>query len=180
MNIDWGSAPDWAIAHAFHATAMGVKEVWVGEDKYQQFDHGKSFPYGGTVGAMSYHNPRRYQFAFETQRPTRWTGEGLPPVGTVCEILTIRDAWAKVFVVAITDYRIYCETVGRDEPDEFCPIKKYARFRPILTPEQIADEAREAQAKELFQLINPDSKWHKCDHEPWIAAIDAGWQKVTK
>ena len=146
MNIDWINAPEWAIAHAFHATAMGVKEVWVGEDKYQQFDHGKSFPYGGIVGASSYHNPRRYQFAFETPRPAAWTGDGLPPAGTVCEWFDADSGrWLKSEIAFLSSWVIVVRDV-LPHPEGPVDIafdlnKIHPKFRRIRTPEQIAADA---------------------------------------
>jgi len=177
MKIDWNVAPDWAIGHAIHATAMGVKEVWVGEDKYQQFDHSRPFPYGGTVGADSYHNPRRNQFAFETLRPAPWTGEGLPPVGTVCRIVKIDGIDAPLD----TECKIVAHEMNGDNPVAvYLHGKAYALFvgigiqecfHPIRTPEQIAAEERPAAAYGMCAVVptltNVDA----------VALYDAGYRK---
>lgn len=85
MNIDWSEAPDWAVAHGLHETGFGIKEFWLGETQHQNLEHAKSFPYGGGDPASgSFHNSRRESFSYVTQRPTPWTGEGVPPAGTVC------------------------------------------------------------------------------------------------
>lgn len=80
---------------------------------------------------------------------TEWTGEGLPPVETVCEVLYNSDP--EEFVT--------CKVIGYDENDVVIRITsgkrtgQYERvppawtgrtvFRPIPTPEQIAAEERE-------------------------------------
>lgn len=189
MNvIDWSKAPDWAIAHAFHATAMGVKEVWVGEDKYQQFDHGKSFPYGGTVGATSYHNPRRYQFAFETPRPAPWSGEGLPPVGAVCEyhklggVVSAGADWIRVKIIATITDDNRISPIAVFMPCDAAPYVGQGTadtFRPIRMPEQIAAEEREVEIGEMSRAIRERIKHYSGqDAADYSAALyDAGYRK---
>ena len=86
MDINWSKAPDWAVAHGLHETGFGIKEFWLGETQHQNLEHAKSFPYGGGDPSRgSFHNSRRESFSYVTPRPAPWTGEGLPPAGTVCE-----------------------------------------------------------------------------------------------
>ncbi|WP_052961845.1 hypothetical protein [Pseudomonas fluorescens] len=85
MNIDWSKAPEWAVAHGLHETGFGIEEFWLGETQHQNLEHSKSFPYGGgDPSCGSFHNSRRESFSYVTERPAAWTGDGLPPVGTVC------------------------------------------------------------------------------------------------
>lgn len=155
MNIDWSIAPEWAVAHALYAFGGEISEVWVGEEQYQRLDQPKPFPYGG--GAQSsFHNPRRYQFRYETLRPLPWNGEGLPPAGTVCEFTLHRGAvaWATGTVI------------GNEGPNQV--VIKYGRteyharnihgVRPIRTAEQIAAEERAAAIEEIRQLLMSSAK----------------------
>jgi hypothetical protein len=52
--------------------------------------------------------------------------------------------------------------------------------RLIVADPDTADDDREKAARELFELVNPDGKWHKF-HEAgkarYLAAIDAGYRK---
>lgn len=158
-QIDWGKAPDWAIAHGLHETGFGIKEFWLGETQYQNLEHAKSFPYGGgDPSCGSFHNSRRESFSYVTQRPAPWGGKGLPPLG--CEL----EAG-----FACEDFRIWhkgiCVAVGEDPEgrEEFCVVKfgnKIAmyrdegrRMRAIRTPAQIAAEEREKAANELADEI---------------------------
>jgi hypothetical protein len=159
MSIDWSKAPDWAIAHALHAFGGEISEVWVGEEQYQRLDQTKPFPYGG--GAVSaFHNPRRYQFRYETLRPAPWTGEGLPPVGTVCEWHGPNsdgpNGWVYTAsrVVAYTEDHLF---VCMQAPSCWPVVQRIdnCEFRPIRTPEQIAAEEIET----IFKwMVNRDSE----------------------
>lgn len=90
-------------------------------------------------------------------RPTSWTGEGLPPVGTeleagfACEEF---ETWHKGVCVAVGE-----DPEGREE---FCVVKfgtKLAmytdegrRMRPIRTPEQVAADERTRAIDELVKV----------------------------
>lgn len=150
MNIDWSKSPEWAVAHALHAFGGEISEVWVGEEQYQRLDQSKPFPYGG--GSVSaFHNPRRYQFRYETLRPSPWIGEGLPPVGTVCEYKRIVDAAWKQLKVKYhgTDFSVL--EVNGD--DVVMWNVHYGAFRPIRTPEQIAAEECRAAVNEIGDIL---------------------------
>lgn len=74
-----------------------------------------------------------------------WTGEGLPPVGTVCEV-DYCESWQRCEVVA--HFRQRCGMVAAFTVDLVDGAKSLdafgsESFRPIRTPEQIAAEERE-------------------------------------
>ena len=147
MNtIDWDKAPSWAnvVIRGEHGQEFW-SPAWGGNHKVESL-------ISGHTQYADMHDPHGWTKVADRGN-SEWTGEGLPPVGTVCEIHTLSDTWAKVVVVAITDYRIYCERVNQKEPGELCPVKKYARFRPIRTPEQIAAEQYERDAEELAKIL---------------------------
>ncbi|MEB0190011.1 MULTISPECIES: hypothetical protein [Pseudomonas] len=97
-----------------------------------------------------------------------WTGEGLPPVGTVCQfqdlgfdeqfkddledghtvkVIAHYEGPAGDMVAAFTfDYD------GGNSRDVECATKRH--LRPILTPEQIAAKEREAAIAEIAQEIS--------------------------
>lgn len=82
----------------------------------------------------------------EVGRITRqWNGDGLPPVGTVCEAFRpARETWLSVKII---DRQIGSECCAcRDDQDYLWWSTK---FRPIRTPEQIAADEREATIKEM-------------------------------
>jgi hypothetical protein len=93
--------------------------------------------------------------------PKPWSGpeDGLPPVGTVCEIHNPRLGWVR------------CEIVAHKNMD--CGGKPHAiawidgnnldqsqgnRFQPIKTPDQIAAEKRETAIRELMDIAGVDCR----------------------
>lgn len=177
MIIEWKNAPDWAIAHALYAYGGELYEVWVGEDKYQRQDHPMSFPYGGTAGDC-YHNPRRYQFKYETPRPVPWNGEGLPPVGVPIEMKhkDATEGWARPD---------FCEEtlvwIGKKRfmtADEMVGDIASYLFRPIRTPEQIAAEDRLKAIDEMADVYKSNYEGHVKDG--CQALYDAGYRKQVK
>lgn len=171
MSIDWSKAPDWAVAHALHAFGGEISEVWVGEDQYQRLDQNRPFPYGGVVESY-FHNPRRRQFRYETPRPPRWNGEGLPPIGAVCEFnscwahVARGESWHQVTVVYSSDesYVVRRDAAPEGETTEVCgpaTLSEIARFRPIRTAEQIAAETRIAEINEMLRHIRD---WPRGSH----------------
>lgn len=85
-----------------------------------------------------------YDYIVYSEPQTSWAGEGLPPVGTVCEAMVSPGEWAKVEVLAH----------GIEDDDEVAVLqagpriitKTFMGIRPIRTPEQIAAEDRLASA----------------------------------
>lgn len=183
MNIDWEYAPDWAIGHAIHAFANEVKEVWVGEAQYQRVDHSKPFPYGGGTGEARY-NPTRAQFHYETLRPAPWAGEGLPPVGVVCEFTGTNECGsnveqlrqgAEVTILAhyeqINGEPLAAFTFIDDEGGKLIGGAMAMLFAPIRTPEQIAADERAAAIKEMQQVVGTFNV------HPFECLYDAGYRK---
>ena len=155
MNIDWSKAPDWADAHGLHETGFGIKEFWLGETQHQNLERAKSFPYGGgDPSCDSFHNSRRASFSYVTPRPAPWTGEGLPPVGTVCEINHPTMDWVRCEIVAhkVMDCGGQTHAIAWIDGDTM-DQSQGLRFRPIRTPEQIAAEERKLQREQLAYLI---------------------------
>lgn len=87
----------------------------------------------------------------DTPKVFEWTGEGLPPVGTVCEWLN--DEWTKVVIVGSH----HGAAVAVDEIDpRRVFIGKKPCYRPIRTPEQIATEERVAAAQAWLKGIGQE------------------------
>lgn len=85
-------------------------------------------------------------------RPDTWSGEGRPPVGTVCET-TYDDGkyrwgyWLKTKVLAYGEQRTFVSQETRGKPGEWIEggiCSEGMKYRPIRTPEQIAAEERKA------------------------------------
>lgn len=152
--VTWANSPEWAKELAINPHGVSA---WLGDAGYVYMtDIGRFHEWAGPS------NFPRDCFKVVESRPVVWGGEGLPPVGMVCEIELIDKEWAQVVVVAITDYRIYCEQVGHHEcvdgPNDWCPVKAHAKFRPIRTPEQIAAEERYAFIREALCCVERNAE----------------------
>ena len=142
-QIDWSKAPEgathcWAQAQDFFKLDNGNWMVWYG--------HGMRWAkstiaerWGGLV-----------------ERPTTpsWSGEGLPPVGVVCEYRCVNDKWRQVKVIA------HMIEMQKDNP---CAVSQLgdtgplciggaSSFRKIRTPEQIAADEREAAILDMERI----------------------------
>ena len=79
-----------------------------------------------------------------------WDGEGVPPIGAVCEYYwPDRGKWRKCEVVAY----YFSNVVAIDVFDSTAVSLIHSSFRPIKTPEQIAEEERLHAIDEMYDLI---------------------------
>lgn len=151
-KIDWSKAPEGAThctpgdqlrtCTVFWRVVDGIAlEAWALSNDRGITDH---FTYGkdGCSGFVR---------DFAVVRPNQpWTGAGLPPVGTVCEIhgtvgQELRDeefSWRQVEIIAHTNFGGGDVAVGRDLECATLGWGIASKFRPIRTPEQIAAEER--------------------------------------
>lgn len=173
MSIDWSKAPEAAIGAMqadFKHTEGGFGHV--------EFlpSHGCRNEYSEGPGAWIYH-----------EKPKPWDGEGLPPVGTVCEFqhrnapngvwhpTTIRFS-SHAFVVFVDSIHD-CEECWR--VNDSCAID----FRPIRTAEQIAADERLHQVRNALSAIHASQLFPNDFVRGNIVAatveamIDAGYRK---
>jgi hypothetical protein len=76
---------------------------------------------------------------------TEWTGEGLPPVGTVCEIRAHKlTNWDMAKIEFAFRNVVVWGWMGEPSMNGLCTAYAHeVEFRPVRTPEQIAEEERE-------------------------------------
>ena len=141
-KIDWSKAPEgypvWIQGVDTNFTSGWYREL---SDRYESKK--------GT-----YYMKRDSSFFTANYRPTTpsWSGEGLPPVGVVCEANFV-GSWTEFelryygesYVIFKTRYEVQRTRIDFDT----CGVK----FRPIRTPEQIAADEREAAIGEMVQAI---------------------------
>lgn len=177
MNIDWSKAPDWAIANALYAFGGEISRMWVGESQYQPFDSLRPYPYGGGVGEVR-HNCTRREFCYETPRPTPWTGEGLPPVGSTCEV-DVAGAWTSGVILAHCLPPKEGFAVAQIDGEVGIAIGAEHDFRTIRTPEQIATEERELAITDICLVLDKDPSRPTLREKAGIL-YDAGYRKQVK
>lgn len=125
--------------------------------------------------------------ALKAEKSVEWNGEGLPPVGTVCEFAgfnpeetmpTDPRVGDQVTVIAhfmSGSFEVAAFTFYAPPEFEYLQVAQgaYGCFRPIRTPEQIAaDERSKAiEAMEQLGIGNPSR------HDLLAALYDAGYRK---
>ena len=143
MNIDWSKAP----AHATHWCPGNarIEAGWI-------YQAGSEF-YSCYAGSSCEHIPvfPEWRKSRLIPRPSPWSGEGLPPVGTVCEIAPpYRNHGSKVRVLCHDEGDAICRLI---EGDELGDIRQYmaSEVRPIRTPEQIAAEQKKVAIEQTIK-----------------------------
>lgn len=138
-QIDWSKAPEWA---KWHGLAGEMKsQVWFDDEKYSYVDgqqDGKAFFY---CDACTYSSQDFSNVTFRPSTPS-WSGEGLPPVGVVCEVNPDKAGWRKSVISYIGDGFVAWLQVGDLIVPEYGAFIDDCEFRKIRTPEQIAASER--------------------------------------
>ena len=105
-----------------------------------------------------------------------WSGEGLPPAGTVCELRNVAACtdWAQATVVFASRNVVVWDWAGEPAINGLCTAYAHAvEMRPIRTPEQIAAEEREQAISEMIQFCSELPCRQSC-----ADLYDAGYRKV--
>ena len=139
MNeIDWSKAPEGA-THYNHTCF----------DWYKVGSHEPFFWNGRAWAPARFWDDHKHDCI---QRPTTpsWSGEGLPPVGVVCEAKWGRTGWSRCVVFAHKPNANGRTDVLVDVDGDWTFFDKPSMFRPIRTPEQIAADEREAAIDVMF------------------------------
>ena len=112
--------------------------------------------FGGNSGSYQFFKDGEWEMGFgcmsnsylEIAQPEPWTGEGLPPVGTVCET-NVDGTWEESTVLAHhREMAIVFRYSLEHEAHMYDPVGE-SQVRLIRTPEQIAAEEREKAIAEM-------------------------------
>lgn len=138
MNIDWSKAPEWAnaVVTASAGTLYFVEDFGVRSKR-----RAVSNSYDCSLAAdMTIKN---HSWKLIEERPKKqeaWDGEGLPPVGTVCDMHIDDFGWITGTVVVHIDLD---EPTAVAHNGEEVFHGNASDFRPIKTAEQLEEEERE-------------------------------------
>lgn len=120
--------------------------------------------------------------------PIEWDGSGLPPAGTICEYRVSGGQWFKCQIRYLTKPYMGCPI----EVVMFSPHLKGEQtavigdgesevsFRPIRTPEQIAEEELQIATQAIMADAGITDSALKDDPEAWVwaaALYKAGYRK---
>lgn len=114
------------------------------------------------------------------EQPKPWSGpeDGLPPVGTICELRTKRGGWGEA-EIKYQGRRGICVWLwvrrdGNSEQVEWAESPDKLEFRAIRTPEQIAADKRETAIRELMDIAQVDCRVTAA------RLVDAGFKREVK
>jgi len=169
-DIDWSKAP--ADATHYKSADGGYVQHWIktGSDGRRMF--------------MRFEDKGWWHDDFSpadismcVERPAPWGGEGLPPVGTVCEWHGANsdgpDGWVytESKVIAYTEDNLFV-VMRKDGCWPVVERVDNCGFRPIKTPEQIAAEERETAIMQMQR----DTCTSTC-YDIFADLYDAGYRK---
>ena len=180
-EIDWSKAPEGAQGFMPRTTLWA--EGWWKQCRGKRF-----FCHAGKdEWNQTYADPfGQHGFVYrpDPDNAVAWSGEGLPPAGTLCEAQPWKEhdaPWKQMTVIAhwcapngIT-YSWCRSDYGTYEPQAL-------RFRPIRTPEQIAAEEREKAIQQLAEGLHVARGFRSPFEHTLIVAEwlhDNGYRKVT-
>lgn len=164
------------------------------QDDRQQFAQLIGYSLSG-YSELSFVSDEAYErAAAQAASQAPWTGEGLPPVGTVCEfnggVFAPEDPWDpdlrvgdQVTIIAHFDGGngdiLAAFTFRARNPDRgqfYVEQGRWGCFRPLRTPEQIAAEEREKAIDEMAETARKATGFgtNLADME---ALYDAGYRK---
>ncbi|WP_175597969.1 hypothetical protein [Pseudomonas aeruginosa] len=151
MSIDWNTAPEGA-TH-WEPTGPDFYEGWMkkeGTDWFYWSESGHKWINGILTCDVS----AEREATFEARPQEALDGQGLPPVGTVCEWHE-SDGWAytESKVVAYTDDGLFVCMQKQGRRPEVLRIDN-CDFRPIRTPEQIAAAERWAAIQQMLAFAD--------------------------
>lgn len=106
-----------------------------------------------------------------------WNGEGLPPVGVVCEHKRVNE-WLKVEVFAVKpNYNDSHTALFTFDNGTWAGCAEPSLFRPIRTAEQIAADEREAAIEEMAAIAHIPGSPLMTKREVAVLLYDAGYRK---
>ena len=86
-----------------------------------------------------------------------WSGEGVPPIGTVCEYRLNDGAWfmCKITMISGDDdcFVAWCDHLSKEQILTFSSKHYKLQLRKIKTPEQIAEEERENVIADMYETV---------------------------
>ncbi|HBO4723810.1 TPA: hypothetical protein L4V16_002035 [Pseudomonas aeruginosa] len=144
MSIDWTKAPEGA-TH-WEPRSDKYREAWMKNAADKWFFWGSRREAWIEESGISAEREAK----FEARPQESWDGQGLPPVGTVCEYRhMIWPEYRPCEIRYISEESLVAYDSGQEQFYRTCDML----FRPVRTTEQIADEGR----KKAIQQMQADA-----------------------
>ncbi|HEJ9706865.1 TPA: hypothetical protein SMN51_003691 [Pseudomonas aeruginosa] len=177
MSIDWSKAPDGA-THAgiipSRNTNVWYRDIDPVRGRYEYFSlMDESWHISGGSPLAQELIPRPAESA---PAALTWDGQGLPPVGTVCEYRhMIWPEYRPCEIRYISEESLVAYDDAQEQFYRTCDML----FRPIRTPEQIAAEERSKECDRIFFILsNVEREGNRSDMAE--ALYDAGLRLTNK
>ncbi len=164
MSIDWSKAPSSATHYLPEQKDLGWEACWYKKDgdKWLVMNCARLEKRGHMEWVVDDSEVDKFvpllvpRSAFSSE----WNGQGLPPVGTVCEHYGTADdlAWLEVEVIGhgnVDGRNVAFFRYGTGSPRFTVSYSTANNFRPIRTHEQIAAEEREKAIDAMLDLDPP-------------------------
>ncbi len=181
-EIDWRKAPEGAQARCPENELVGIYQAWYKKDAIGLVE--QICPDAG-LNTWTWMGGRRDYPVGAVLRPQeikpsqdqQWSGEGLPPVGSACEVNDERvGLWEKVDEV-LAHSRIAGKDVAVFQIGDYIAYSPADRFRPVRTPEQVAAAEREKAIEDIASIL--DGIWSS-EREAAGFLYDAGYRKQVQ
>lgn len=166
-KIDWSKAPE------------GATHYWPGNSRFYE-KVGESYFVSGQQNYGPVNSPESWVKNLVARPSPAWSGEGLPPVGTVCEWKEKTGfVWVAAEVLFISESSV---VMKRADGFEWQMMTARTVFRPIRTPEQIAKDDRSKACDRMFGVILDKLPQGQRSNGSDIceALYDAGYRKVEQ
>lgn len=169
-----------SVTTSSRAIGEWLRRVYMSEQPIEIL--GESFRLGA-ASVSAGHDGETSRFDGWAAPKPEWTGEGMPPVGTVCEVAKKCQGctWQRV-EIAYMGSEFFIAVCPERRVEEPCRHSHGYQFRPIRTPEQIAAEERAKAIEDMRETTR--RKEHPFDYwiDPDIAGelYDAGYRKQVK
>ena len=149
MNIDWIKAPEDATHAGNSPYEKGVITWFKGISDPASRNY---FMNEGSMNAwaISSENLSAWDLIERPKKQEAWDGEGLPPVGTVCDMHIDDFGWITGTVVVHIDLD---EPTAVAHNGEEVFHGNASDFRPIKTAEQLAEEERDKARTEVLNAM---------------------------
>ena len=168
-QIDWSSAPEGA-TH-WEPVSDGHGEGWMKK-------HGREWFFLGAESRVWREDAVSAKRAGTfVPRPVAWAGEGLPPVGTVCEVMDDAGCWRRAEV------RVHGIDRGREiaicqADDIMLWCRDGVHCRPARAPEQLAAAERDRIIHQMLDGLSPVGHTPGYTYQLVNCLYDAGYRKA--
>lgn len=155
-NVDWSLAPNWCKGYGLIGVAS--MPVWFDKHHYQYLHDGRKYEF---EDECTFEFSALSDIVERPKQPQAWSGDGLPPVGTICEARILLPGhsnylWRRCEVVYQNDEMSQSELLVVDI--EKTTARWADEFRAIKTEEDIARDQRESAIRDVMDIAQVDCR----------------------